>query len=128
MFDKDLMTSKTKLEQIIDHLKEIVDDVVPRNMMHYRGHPTEIKHDIYELLDDARNIKRDVITDIIRDTEHKESLLNDVWNVEVEATYKTRIPTYYIKFEIGKEYNVTIQTSIKGVIDIKTNISNGTIR
>ena len=114
MFDKDLMTSKTKLEQIIDRLKEIVDDVVPRNMTHYNGHYTEIKHDI--------------IADVIRDQNHNGDLLRPVMWVEVDVSYKKRIPVYCVKFEVEMGYNITMQASIKGVIDIKTYISNGTIR
>ena len=128
MFDKDLMTSKTKLEQIIDRLKEIVDDVVPANITHYNCSPRVIRQNISEELDCARCIKRDVINDVIRDEYHNGDLLNDVWGVEVEVSYKKRIPTYYIKFEIRKEYDVKMQASIKGVVDIKTSISNGTIR
>lgn len=85
------------IEELYEQCKEIVEWIIPMNMMHYNGSCETMRHDIERML-----LERGLITNAFWIGRGD---VNKISKVVVEyGEYIRRIPTYKVKFYYVKEF------------------------
>jgi len=96
IFDKN---TQHPIETLYDQCKDIVQYIIPMNMMHYNGDCETMKHDIEQMLRE-----RDLLAGKYTSFGEKGDI-NKISNVFVEyGEYVRRIPTYKVKLFYVKKF------------------------